>query len=395
MSTAIKDGMGRAAQSRLDSDPGGVPFVNTTYDAFGRKKTISNPYRSTREPTFGITTFEYDALGRVTKVIPPDGSTSANNLTTTYSGNCATLTDQAGKQRKTCTDALGRLTNAYEPDSGGSFIYQTVDTYDALDNLTQVQQKGNDSNSANWRTRAFSYNSLSQLTSATNPESGTTTYGYDSEGTLTSRVAPKPNQTNPSVTVTTTYVPDELHRVTKKMYSDGTPLVKYLYDGSTPVANSECSVTVSLTVSNGIGRRTGMCDAAGGQAWSFDPLGRVAAARRTTSGVTKDISYSYTLEGSPAEVRYPSGLRVGYAYNSAAQAISAADNYLVRYAWNATYAPQGALASALYGQRLPDFNGIAATYTYNNRLQPASLQASSANGTVLDLTYNFNVGTGR
>ncbi|MGH9890866.1 MAG: hypothetical protein ACREA0_02540, partial [bacterium] len=225
------DGLGRVTQTRLTSDPQGTVFTDTTYDALGRKKTVSNPYRSTGDPTYGLTTFEYDALGRLTKVIPPDGSSASNNVSSTYSGNCTTVTDQAGKKRKSCADALGRLIEVWEPDPAGAFIYQTVYTYDVLDNLLTVQQKGNDPNSANWRTRTFTYNSLSQLTSATNPESGAITYTYDNDGNLLTKTAPKPNQTG-SLTVTTTYTYDALHRLLTKSYNDGTTTtVRYGYDG--------------------------------------------------------------------------------------------------------------------------------------------------------------------
>ena len=45
------------------------------------------------------------------------------------------------------------------------------------------------------RQRTFVYNSLSQLTSATNPESGTISYTYDSDGNVLTKVTPAPNQT--------------------------------------------------------------------------------------------------------------------------------------------------------------------------------------------------------
>ncbi len=119
VSTAVVDGLGRVVQTQLNSDPQGVVYTDTTYDALGRKATVSNPYRSTSDPTFGITTFEYDALSRATKIIPPDGTTSSNNITTAYSGNTVTVTDQAGKQRQPFADALGRLVEVREP-AGGS-----------------------------------------------------------------------------------------------------------------------------------------------------------------------------------------------------------------------------------------------------------------------------------
>ncbi len=86
----------------------------------GHKSTVSNPYRTptSLESTYGLTTFNYDALGRVIKVIPPDGSSSANNVVTSYSGNSTTVTDQAGTQRRSFTDALGRLIRVDEPYTG-------------------------------------------------------------------------------------------------------------------------------------------------------------------------------------------------------------------------------------------------------------------------------------
>ncbi len=203
--------------------------TDTTYDALGRKATVTNPYRTPSDPTYGITSYEYDALSRVTKVIPPDGSPSTNYVSTDYFGNTTTVTDQAGKKRKSETDALGRLTRVWEPDGAGNFIYETVYQYDALDNLTQVDQKGNDANSANWRTRIFQYNSLSQLTRAVNPESQfcPVDYTYDSDGNLQTKLAPAPNQTSCSTTVTTTFGYDALHRLTGKTYSNGDPAISY------------------------------------------------------------------------------------------------------------------------------------------------------------------------
>ena len=51
---ATMDGLGRR-QSRLTSDPAGTDYTDTTYDALGRPATVSNPYRTTSDPTYGIT----------------------------------------------------------------------------------------------------------------------------------------------------------------------------------------------------------------------------------------------------------------------------------------------------------------------------------------------------
>ncbi|MGH9670813.1 MAG: hypothetical protein ACRD3A_11970 [Terriglobales bacterium] len=382
VSEAQVDGLGRVKQTRLLSDPEGTVYGDSTYDALGRRASVSNPYRSVSETTYGLTSYNYDALGRLTKVIPPDGTQSSNNVSTVYAGNCTTVTDQAGKKRKSCSDALGRLTQVFEPDTGGSFLYETDYQYDTLDNLTRVDQKGNDANSANWRTRTFTYNSLSLLLTASNPESGTITYTYDSDGNLLTKVAPAPNQTG-TVTVTTTYSYDALHRLTGKTYSNGDPAVSYFYDQTS---------YNGLTISNGKGRRTGMSDASGATAWSYDSEGRTLIERRAISGITKSISYAYNLDGSLASLTYPSGRVVNYAYNAAARPLSAIDAANgINLATGAQYAPHGALTSLKSGVT-GTFSGILTTNSYNKRVQPVLLSASSTQ-TVLSLFYDFALGT--
>src|SRR6266849_2406749 len=87
VAAAVYDGLGRVSQAQLNSDPQGITYTDTTYDNLGRKATVSNPYRSTGDPTYGITTYQYDALGRTTKVIPPDGTGNNNYVLTEYCGN--------------------------------------------------------------------------------------------------------------------------------------------------------------------------------------------------------------------------------------------------------------------------------------------------------------------
>jgi YD repeat-containing protein len=73
--------------------------------------------------------------------------------------------------------------------------------------------------------RSFSYDSLSRLTSAFNPESGTLGYTYDAIGNLSTRKDAR--------SITTTYTYDALNRNTQKSYSDGTPTATFVYD--TPI----------------------------------------------------------------------------------------------------------------------------------------------------------------
>src|SRR5215471_13643016 len=132
---------------------------------------------------------------------------------------------------------------------------KTLYSYDALGNLTCAVQKGSDTTAftscgaapAAWRPRSFIYNSLSQLLTATNPESGTIGYSYDANGNVLQKTSPAPNQTG-TATQTVSYCYDAVNRVTAKAYSAQTcpltsPVVSYLYDQSS---------YQGLTITNGI-----------------------------------------------------------------------------------------------------------------------------------------------
>ncbi len=409
--TSVFDGLGRITQTQLNSDPSGVTYVDTTYDANGRKYTASNPYRTTGETTYGITTFNYDPLDRTTSVVEPDGGT----LTTSYAANCTTVADEAGKARKSCTDGLGRLTQVLEDPT--TLNYQTLYQYDTLGNLTCVEQHGSATTGTGcsappssdatspWRVRRFTYNSLSQLLNATNPESGTISYAYDNGGNLLTKTAPKPNQQG-ALTVASNYSYDVLNRLTQKSYNDGsTPTVKYGYDG---VALSGCTpAPPTVPDSYPVGRSTSMCDGSGATSWSHEQMGRVATESRTIAGstnITKTITYApYNLDGSLANVTYPSGRIITYAPGGAGRPLSAIETaHSLNYVTSATYAPQGALSGMQNGA------SISGRLTYNARLQPQQIYYTSGTvptpdqlqlacpttaATILSRLYNFGAGT--
>src|SRR5207248_6208833 len=215
------DGLGRVnrvAKTNGEPSPNIIDETgDTCYDAVGRKKFARYPYQDpgwannsypcANSSSSPGDTFAYDALSRPASVTNSDGSV----VTTSYFGNWTTVCDQAGRCRKSATVALGRLTTVCEPDpltgalpTGSACTYETDYQYDTLDNLTRVDQKGGTTDSTQWRTRTFSYDSFSRLLSATNPESGTISYTHDNDGNVIYKTAPAPNQTG-AATVTTNY----------------------------------------------------------------------------------------------------------------------------------------------------------------------------------------------
>ncbi len=113
------DHLGRVVQAELCEDGSSAcatsSKTDTTFDGIGQISTVSNPYRTANDPgpTNGITKTDYDGVGRVTQITRQDGSLG----TMSYDGNCTTAKDEAGNQRKSCTDALGRLIEVDEPGS--------------------------------------------------------------------------------------------------------------------------------------------------------------------------------------------------------------------------------------------------------------------------------------
>lgn len=393
--TTVLDGLGRVVQTQLTTDPQGTDYIDTTYDGVGLVWKQSNSHRSSSSPTDGTTTTIHDALGRACLVIPPDVTTvpttcptsaPTGDVFTSYTGNCATVTDEVGKSRRSCVDGLDRLKQIFENPNG--LNYETDYAYNTLDGLISVTQKGG-STSGNWRTRSLYYNSLSRLSQAINPETGVINYYYDLNGNVTSRVAPLHNQTGSS-TVSTKYGYDALNRLISTTYTDTTAGLKYAYDGA---SLSGCTTAPpALSDSYPVGRRTAMCDSSGATSWSHDQMGRVAGETRTINGskpVTNTTTYAYNVDGSLDHTVYPSGYYIYDGYDTAQRSNFVGDLVnSVTYVDDATYTPSGLVASAL----LDDTTNVALitdSFTYNNRLETTVTSASTSAHTIFSLGYAY------
>jgi RHS repeat-associated protein len=274
----------------------------------------------------------------------------------------------------------------------------TLYQYDALGNLLCVEQHGNvsgtgcsaaPSNDATspWRVRRFTYDSLSRLLTATNPESGTITYAYDADSELLQKTSPAANQTG-SATQIVSYCYDALHRVTGKGYGAqscplATPVVSYAYDSGT----------------NAKGHLTSLTDQAGTATYAYDILGRLTTETRSLKGannaaISKSLSYSYNLDGSVKSLTYPSGKVITYTPDSAGRTLSAIDSGSgINYVTGATYGPDSGLTGFVSGNS-GTFAGITNSFSYNKRLQPVNMSATAPSQTVFSIGYDFHVGNG-
>jgi RHS repeat-associated protein len=319
------DGLGRPSRSfQFHNNAADWMTVDTQYDAMGRVWRVSNQYHSggcgsQANPSERWTTTQYDGLGRVRTVTTPDGA----QVVTSYSGNQVTVTDQAGKSRRSVRDALGRLSQVVEAPGAGSCQADgagcaTAYVYDALGNLRKVDQGG--------QQRFFMYDSLGRLVRAKNPEQTGTisadqdfpaltdpltgnaqwTFGssYDANGNLWKR--------RDARNVTTTYTHDNINRVIRTDYTDGTPMTLRTYDFATNGRGrfyadyeSSTSGTINYVLAyDAVGRPTS------GQT-SFYLLG---------TGWVPGYTYSrsYDLAGNVTSQTYPSGRTVSYTQFDAA-----------------------------------------------------------------------------
>jgi len=402
------DGLGRVINKVLYSDPAGPDTVTTAYDALGRVASVTNPYRSTSDSTYGATSYNYDPLNRlsnsasISAIVRPDNSV----VGITYSGNCATnllpttTTDEALKVHTTCTDALGRVTSVTEDSAG---LNPTTYTYDALNNLTGVSQGG--------QTRTFTYDFLSRLTSASNPEanySGTqcpTTYSYDGNGNMISKITPQEDyNASCSNTLTTTYAYDDLNRLKSRTTPDGWVAHFYYDETSVTLGSWQSSLAYPL------GRLTHTDRSWGGTIYAatvqdYDKVGRTSDYWQCTplncgSANLWWAQYQYDLAGDITSYRHPAGFQVYQTFNPAQQiqqvvssVVTSINPGILATGPNNSiqYMPWGALSSLQNTCTPGCTNNPQETYHYNKRLQADMVEfGTSANPTANSCrVYNF------
>ncbi|MEK6410398.1 MAG: RHS repeat-associated core domain-containing protein [Acidobacteriota bacterium] len=376
----VYDGLGRTTETRT-AVPEGTIYTKQEFDAMGRAKRSYNPYRTMSDGTYGYADTAYDALGRVTTVTTADTAV----VTTTYLANTTTVTDQAGKKRRSVTDGLDRLIRVDEPDSSGNLddtanppqpLQSTSYAYDVLDDLVTVTQGTQSS-------RSFLYDSLKRLADATNPESGHVQYTYDNNGNLQTKTDAR--------SITTTYAYDALNRVTSRTYSNDTPAVSYKYDSQSLPTGAP-----SYTRGSSTGRLVAVTygGTSAGSYQGYDQLGRVNLSYQQTDSQDYGFSYVYNLASEMTSETYPSGRVVQTEYDTGGRIAGLKNQGGTSYYAGATasddtnriqYAAHGPISAMKLG------NGKWEHATFNNRLQPTQigLGTSGTDSSILKLDYGY------
>jgi len=257
------------------------------------------------------------------------------------------------------------MTQVEEPHPSLSTPQLTTYTYNALGKLTQSNQSN--------QTRTWAFDALGRLSSQTLPESGTTSYSYNSEGLIATRTDAR------NITTTITYHSTHVHQIGSRTYSDTTPPVSFDY--------------------NSRGLRSSMYDGLGWVTYAYDAnTDRLTQESRTLSGVngTFSTSYAYNVRGDVTSMTYPTGRVVNFNY---ATGISCCDSRLTSIvdqststtiADGMTFNAAGRLLTRTLN---PGTTGLAENFTYNNRMELTQITGAIGSAAVVNLNYNYGGST--
>ncbi|GGH65795.1 RHS repeat-associated protein [Filimonas zeae] len=266
------------------------------------------------------TVYEYDMLGRVTKVMNPDQSYS----TIVYQANSKTETSFNGSKKTIIYDAKGQVIEIRDA-AGHSLKYQ----YDLWGNLSKIVQPTG--------TIDISYDLIGRKTRVKDPNAGIIEYTYDEFDRLLTET------TNGKRTIRLEY--DALSRILRKITPEG--VIEWSYDQSVKgkvdrIRDSNGNITT----------------------YGYDHLGRPVQQIQIINGVTYTYTFGYDSLSRVISKTYPSGLTVLSLYkNNARVGIKVQlPGSTVKEIWQAdAISATGQLLHSRAG------NGVVTTYSYDER----------------------------
>ena len=319
------------------------------------------------------TSYEYDAIGRVTKATSPDGNGGTAILQTAYNGLETVVTNALGQVKKSYRNATGQPERV-EDAQGQTVLY----TYDALGQLTQTNAAGS--------ITQLSYDIRGRKTSMQDPAMGRWDYGYNAFGELVWQ------QDSLSQAVTIAY--DPLGRMVSRDEPDLRS--RWYYDKKAD--NSSCGAGIgklcealTLNSDNTIGYR---------RQHTYDTMGRPTSTSNVLDNATQPavVTQVYdSITGRLKEQTWPSGYKALYEYTEAGTNWSAGHLWRVRGMDGATQNalwqamdkdPQGRLIRYLGGNGVVTERNVEAVTGNVNGIQ-ATLNGQTQ-GNVLSHSYTYD-----
>jgi len=273
------DILSRTVLAQSQGLDGSTIDVKNTYDSNDRLYQTTRPYFDAGG-TPQTTTFTYDALGRVTQSVAPNGLISTH----AYSGLTVTDVTNSNESLTTVKDGLGEIVSVTNAQ-GNKTSYQ----YDIYSDQISVQDpQGNVSGGT--------YDVLGRRVAMSDPDMGQWSYGYDSFGELKSQTDAKGNVTSLNYDA----LGRPLNRTEADLYSAWT------YDPSGAIGKpATASASGSAAASAGYSR-----------SYTYDGLVRPASVTLTINGTSFVTDLAYDGYGRPSTTTSPDQTVVTTSYNT-------------------------------------------------------------------------------
>lgn len=358
------DGLGRLVRQEA-SAPGEISIsVDYRYDARGRRVFQSNPNSS-----LGLT-FSYDDLDRVVETAFPPYNGQSYSTFNSYIGMSNTVRDSTGRftthlyrsfgdpsEQQVMEIRQGRSTDGISFTS----TYRAVMERNVLGQITSlVKGRSFGVGSTDGWTRSYGYNANFHLTSQTDPEVGTTIYGRDLLGNMTSKqVGSQP---------VISYEPDARNRVRTITYAASeNPLVPQAPNVTYTYLNTDVveSVTSGAVV----------------RSYVYDGADKVTSETLVAdAGRSYTVGYGYNGNEAMSTLTYPSGSVVSFNPDGFGRPAAAAP-----YVTDVDYHFNG------MPQQISYANGVTTEMGLNERLWPASLNVNRTGGNIVQNTYGYDL----
>jgi RHS repeat-associated protein len=295
-------------------------------------------------PNGATYSYAYDSLGREVGVTNPDGSheTMSYNETT----NTETVINGDGQETQNVYDFMQRLVAVREYWSADGYNATTY-TYDGVGNLLKVV--GPDVN----QVTQYSYDDLNRLVKTTYSDGTTQEASYDTVGNVISTTDQEHH--------VTTYSYDYLYRLSAENYPDGSSTT-YTYDNDGNV----------LTMKNGVDQVK----------YSYDARNQLLSETDTIGGMQYTVSYTYDPAGNVLSVTYPDSTKVSYSYDALGR-VTEVSGGATTYA-SFTYNYDDTISTITYG------DGEATAYSYDSMSRPTSIVTSQGSTQELSLSYKYD-----
>lgn len=416
--TTVNSVNGRGQPTKI-TDANGL-ITDITYDAVGRMLTTN------ADPTgvAAVTLLDYDAGGNVTKVTQPDGS----YLSFAYDNNnrVSSVANTNGDTAAYTYDAAGNVTSQELSNSFPELFFRWQKTFDELGRVIKVTGAG----PASW---AYGYDKVGNLTSVTDPNGNSAGFAYDALSRLVSFTDERssvtastygntgqPETTTDPRSVVTTYVRNgwgeaieeksndlgivvyernASGNITKRTDARGV-ISNYGYDNASRIASISYPAEPASNVNyaydsvaggnHGKGRLTGVTDAAGTVAYSYDLLGRVTQEARVIAGQTYVIGYEMNASGNVVAMTYPSGRRITFDRDADGKInvvkqtpLGGAPAYLTFYVGRTPFGPRLGITYA-------NDTREARRYDQDGRLTNLELLIDSTTTNIIDWNYHYD-----